>query len=196
MGYVEKFYIHVYKVASLLFVATLRHWNTPLALFETWGGTLDVTGWLLIAMAGRLVEDCWWRCCLKGCWECFLFTGARSMGCAVQWRPMKPEIWSVWFPLKSSPNCSYRWLHCDIQNVLREHPNCTARTQLANWTFLIEVTLRLMVGQSVSIALVSSTLVGLATRYYFLSECCCPKFAVIFLWGALSDERTGLQFAV
>jgi hypothetical protein len=44
--------------------------------------------------------------------------------------------------------------------------------------------------------LVSSSLVGLATRYYFLSECCCVKFAVLFLWGALSDERTGLQFAM
>jgi hypothetical protein len=40
--------------------------------------------------------------------------------------------------------------------------------------------------------LVSSTLVGLVTRYYFLSECCCLKFAVLFLLGALSDERTGL----
>jgi hypothetical protein len=39
--------------------------------------------------------------------------------------------------------------------------------------------------------LVSSTLVGPATRYYFLSECWCLKFAVLFLWGALSDERTG-----
>jgi hypothetical protein len=38
--------------------------------------------------------------------------------------------------------------------------------------------------------------VGLATRYYFLSECCCLKFAVLYLWCALSDERTGLQFAV
>jgi hypothetical protein len=44
--------------------------------------------------------------------------------------------------------------------------------------------------------LVSSILVGLASRYYFLSECCCLKFAVLFLWGTLSDERTGLQFAV
>jgi hypothetical protein len=44
--------------------------------------------------------------------------------------------------------------------------------------------------------LVSSTLVGLATRYYFLSECCCLKFAVLFLWGALSDERTDLSFVV
>jgi hypothetical protein len=48
-----------------------------------------------------------------------------------------------------------------------------------------EVTLRLTISQSV--VLVSSTLVGLATRYYFLSECCCLKFAVLFLWGALSD---------
>jgi hypothetical protein len=44
--------------------------------------------------------------------------------------------------------------------------------------------------------LVSSTLVGLATRHYFLSENCCLKFAVFFLWVALTDERTGLQFAV
>jgi hypothetical protein len=52
-------------------------------------------------------------------------------------------------------------------------------------------------GQSVSqYDLVSSTLVGLATRYYFLSECCCLKYADLFLWGALSDEKTGLQFAV
>jgi hypothetical protein len=43
--------------------------------------------------------------------------------------------------------------------------------------------------QSVSqYVFVSSTLVGLATRYYFLSECCCLKFAVLFQWGALSDE--------
>jgi hypothetical protein len=57
----------------------------------------------------------------------------------------------------------------------------------------VEVTLRLTDSQYV---LVSSTLVGLATRYYFLSECCRLKFSVLFLWGALSDERTGLQFAV
>jgi hypothetical protein len=44
--------------------------------------------------------------------------------------------------------------------------------------------------------LVSSTLVGLAIRYYFLSEGCCLKLAVLLLWGALSDERTGLQFAM
>jgi hypothetical protein len=57
----------------------------------------------------------------------------------------------------------------------------------------VEVTLRLTVSQYV---FVSSTLMGLAIRYYFLSECYCLKFAVLYLWGALSDERTGLQFAV
>jgi hypothetical protein len=36
--------------------------------------------------------------------------------------------------------------------------------------------------------LVSSILVGLATRYYFLSECCCLKFAVCIYW-ALSLTR-------
>jgi hypothetical protein len=56
-----------------------------------------------------------------------------------------------------------------------------------------EVTLRVTVSEYV---LVSSTLVGLATRYYFLSECCCLKVAVLLLWDALSDGRTGLQFAV
>jgi hypothetical protein len=49
-----------------------------------------------------------------------LFTEARSMGPAVQWSPMKPESWSVWLPLKSSPTCSCRWLHCDLQNVPRD----------------------------------------------------------------------------
>jgi hypothetical protein len=51
--------------------------------------------------------------------------------------------------------------------------------------------------QSVSqYGLVSSTLMELVTRHYFLSECCCLKFAVLFLWAALSDERTGLKFSV
>jgi hypothetical protein len=60
-----------------------------------------------------------------------------------------------------------------------------------------EVTLRLTVGRSISqYVLVSSALVGLAIRYYFLSEFCCLKFAILFLWGVLSDERTVLQFAV
>jgi hypothetical protein len=43
---------------------------------------------------------------------------------------------------------------------------------------------------------VSTNLAELATRYYFLSECCCLKLAVLFSWGALSDKSTGLQFAV
>jgi hypothetical protein len=47
---------------------------------------------------------------------------------------------------------------------------------------LVEVTLRLTVGQSVSWYWAP---LWLATRYYFLSECCCLKFAVL----CLSDER-------
>jgi hypothetical protein len=110
------------------------HWNTPLALSEAWGGALDATGRLLIVMVGRLVVEVGRRrCCLKDCWECLLFTWARSMGRAVQWSPMKPESWPGCFPLKSSPTCSCRWLHCDLQNVPFKHPNCTARTQRANW---------------------------------------------------------------
>jgi hypothetical protein len=58
----------------------------------------------------------------------------------------------------------------------------------------VEVTLWLMVSQSVCLG-VKSTL-ELVTRYYFLLECCCLKIAVLSLWGALSDERTGLQFAM
>jgi hypothetical protein len=63
-----------------------------------------------------------------------LFTEARSMGRAIRWSPMKPESWSGWFPLKSSPTCSYRWLHCDLQNVPRVHANCTAGNVRANWS--------------------------------------------------------------
>jgi hypothetical protein len=37
---------------------------------------------------------------------------------------------------------------------------------------------------------------GLVTRYCFLCEVFCLKVAVLSLWGALSDERMGLQFAV
>jgi hypothetical protein len=33
---------------------------------------------------------------------------------------------------------------------------------------------------------------GLMTRYYFLSECCCLKSAALFQWSALCDERTGV----
>jgi hypothetical protein len=53
-----------------------------------------------------------------------------------------------------------------------------------------EVTLRLTVGQSACLG-VKPTL-GFVTKYYFLSESCCQKVVVLFLWGALSDERTGL----
>jgi hypothetical protein len=54
----------------------------------------------------------------------------------------------------------------------------------------VKVTLRLTVNLGVE------PILGFVTRYYFLSEGCCLKVAALFLWGALSDERTGLQFVV
>jgi hypothetical protein len=37
---------------------------------------------------------------------------------------------------------------------------------------------------------------GTCDQNYFLSEGFCLKVAVVSLWGALSDEKTGLQFAM
>jgi hypothetical protein len=56
----------------------------------------------------------------------------------------------------------------------------------------VEVTLQLTVGQSICRG-IEPTL-GLVTKYYFLSEGCFLKFAVLSLWGSLSDERSGLSF--
>jgi hypothetical protein len=91
--------------------------------------------WSAVDCDGRatVVEVGWRRCCLEDCWEC-CSSLVLTKGRAVKWSLMKIESWSGWFPLKSSPTCSCRWLHYDLQNVPREHPNCTARTQRANWS--------------------------------------------------------------
>jgi hypothetical protein len=91
--------------------------------------------WSAVDCDGRttVVEVGWRRCCLEDCWECcFSLELARWRCCSV-----KPEIWSGWFPLKSSPTCSYRWLRLDLPNVTRKHANCTVRSQLPNWTSYI-----------------------------------------------------------
>jgi hypothetical protein len=49
-----------------------------------------------------------------------------------------------------------------------------------------EITLRPTVSQSVRLGVEPT--VGLTTRYKF-----CLNFAVLSLWGALSDERSGLS---
>jgi hypothetical protein len=73
-------------------------------------------------------------------------------------------------------------------------PPCCLRVSgfplLLTSEFQVKVTLLLTVSQSVWRS-VESTL-GLVTRYYFLSEGCCLKIAVLSLWGALSDDRSGL----
>jgi hypothetical protein len=86
--------------------------------------------WSAIDCDGRatVVQVGWRRWCLEDCWEC-----CSSLRRAVQWSPMKPESWSGWFP-QSSPTCSCCWLHCDLQNVSREHAKCTAGTARANWS--------------------------------------------------------------
>jgi hypothetical protein len=53
----------------------------------------------------------------------------------------------------------------------------------------VKVTLRLAVSQSVCRGFEPT--LRLVTRYYFLSEYCCLKVAVLSLWGSLSDERSG-----
>jgi hypothetical protein len=122
-----------------------------------------------------------------------LFTAARSMGRAVQWSPMKPDSWSGWFPIKSWPTCSCRWLHCDLQNVPRDHAKCTAGNVRANrskascwltalhWTdffFIFFVTFRLTVSQSIRLGV--KPILGLLTRNLSLSG--------IFIenWGPVS----------
>jgi hypothetical protein len=61
--------------------------------------------------------------------------------------------------------------------------NTLSKPLTTDWRLLIPKSKLRSVSQYV---LVSSTLVGLATRYYFLSECCSLKFAVLLLWAALS----------
>jgi hypothetical protein len=57
-----------------------------------------------------------------------------------------------------------------------------------------EVTLQLTVGQSVCQGI--EPILGLETRYYFLSEGCFLKVTVLSSYGALSDERSGLSLVI
>jgi hypothetical protein len=95
---------------------------TPLALCEAWSGALAVTGRLLISMAGDCSRSRLTALLLeKLLGVCLLFTGALSMGRAVQWSPMKPESWSGWFPT---------WVFADLllSLVTLQLPERTART--------------------------------------------------------------------
>jgi hypothetical protein len=77
-------------------------------------------------------------------------------------------VWGYWVPFPS-PLTTRR----DYGGSTRLHTWRVTRSKLLyDW-------------QSV---LVSSTLVGLVTRYYFLSECCCLKFGSCF-YGAPSLTR-------
>jgi hypothetical protein len=95
-------------------------------------GALDVTGRRLVAVAWRLVVEVSWRhCCLKD--ECCSSLRLARWGVLFSEARWNQRVsWSGWFPLKSSPTCSYRWLLYDLQNVPREHAKCTAGTARAN----------------------------------------------------------------
>jgi hypothetical protein len=58
----------------------------------------------------------------------------------------------------------------------------------------VKVTLQLTVSQSLCQGI--EPILGLVTRYYSLSEGCFLNVAVLSLWGALSDERSGLSFVL
>jgi hypothetical protein len=77
-----------------------------------------------------------------------LFTEARSMGRAVHWSPVKPESWSGWFPLKSSPTCSCPWLHCDLQNLTRELHYSKSTCYLVRVILLTDLSSRLFFSMS------------------------------------------------
>jgi hypothetical protein len=80
----------------------------------------------------------------------------------------------------------------------RYHVRCAAEAtsyEIGKDLYLeVEFTLRPAVSRSVCLGVEPN--LGFVTRYCFLSERFCLKFAVLFLWGTSSDERTGLQFAV
>jgi hypothetical protein len=67
---------------------------------------------------------------------------------------------------------------------------CCWRSELVQVVLLVKVTLQLTVSQSLCQGI--EPILGLVTRYYFLSEGCFLKFAVLSFWGALSDKRSGL----
>jgi hypothetical protein len=73
-------------------------------------------------------------------------------------------------------------------------PIAFSRNESMSKLLYVKVTLQLTVSQS--LCQVIEPILGLVTRYYFLSEGCFLKFPFLSLWGALSDERSGLSFVL
>jgi hypothetical protein len=92
-------------------------------------------------------------------------------------------------------------VHLEILNSLKEKkqsihwesnlPSCSVASQPSTLQVKVKATLQLTVSQSLYQGI--EPILGLVTRYYFLSEGF-PKFAFLSLWGALSDERSRLSF--
>jgi hypothetical protein len=102
------------------------------------------------------------------------------------------EVWGHVTSNGQSVSMSWRRAHlgtCDQILILSEF-RCVVfvvRPQVK-----VKVTLQLTVSQSLCQGI--EPILGLVTRYYFLSEGCFLKFSVLSFWGALSDERSGLSF--
>jgi hypothetical protein len=93
---------------------------------------------------------------------------------------------------------SMSWYRAPLWDMRPGITSCLKFAVLFLWGALFDEKRRLLYDwRSVSqYVLVSSTLVEFASRYYFLSEFFCQKFVASFLWDALTDERTSVQFAV
>jgi hypothetical protein len=89
--------------------------------------------------------------------------------------------------LQSYTPIFHSW-HLHVFTLRNLTANCMPPHSLRNWTVIeVEVTLRVTVSQSVSLGVEPH--LGLMIDIY-----CCLTVTVLFLWGALSDKRTGLSF--
>jgi hypothetical protein len=92
-------------------------------------------------------------------------------------------------PVQSTVNLKMNKSNNLMGNRTRNLPACSIAPQKRSRSHVTTD------GQSVSQSVcqgIEPTL-GLVTRYYFLSEGCFLKVAVLSLWGALSGERSGLS---
>jgi hypothetical protein len=95
--------------------------------------------------------------------------------------------------LKRGRVCNLQCNHSMARVAQNPKPYFTVSSETpTNLESKVKVTLQLTVSQSLCQDI--EPILGLVTRYYFLYEGCFLKFAVLYFWGALSDERLGLSF--
>jgi hypothetical protein len=131
--------------------------------------------------------------------ECPLWREVRSVSCqsnskshynwlsVSQYVKLSSSLWGLWPDITFCPKVeSFLWSALsDERSGLSLVSRIRSRSHITTD------------GQSLSqsVCLGLEPTLGLVTRYYFLFEGFL-KFAVLSLWGALSDEKSGLQFSV